>query len=99
MARRSKRFGDMKHRKWFKGKSGGAAGWKSIAAKIQVARVGDTGEGGRPKPYRAIACVGGGPKRGGFYPRHAGTRCGNGRGRTPTLAIRNAFKDLGKNFK
>jgi hypothetical protein len=69
-----------------------------MTAKIQVARVGDTGER-KTQPYRAIVCVGGSKSKGGFYPRLAAHRCGEARGRTPTKAIRGAFRDLGKSFK
>lgn len=90
---------ELKHRKWFKGKEG-IKTLREMKAKIRVFRVGDTGEA-KPKPYRAIACVGGVGtlRRDGFYPRKAGTRCGEGRGKSPTAAIRVAFRDLGKNFK
>jgi len=99
-------YGDMKHRKWFKGKPGV---WREIAAKVSVMRRGDTGEA-KVKPYRAIACVGTGDrgrmgrtgsqnKKTMHYPRQPGTRCGEANGKTPTLAIRGAFKDLGRNFK
>jgi hypothetical protein len=69
-----------------------------MSAQIRVARVGDTGER-KTQPYRAIVCVGGSRMKGFFYPRLAANRCGEARGRTPTKAIRGAFRDLGKSFK
>lgn len=93
-------YGDMKHRKWFKGKVSKVyhEGWRRIATTLEVKRVGDTGER-KVQPYRAIACVGSRGKSGSTFPRLAATRCGEARGKTPTLAIRGAFKDLGRNFK
>lgn len=89
-------FGDLKHRKWFKAPTGGQK-WRRMHASVEVARVGDTGER-KIQPYRSIVCVGK-SHRGGRMPRISATRCGAARGKTPTLAIRGAFKDLGKVFK
>ena len=91
-------YNDVKHSKWFRGKPGR---WRKVASSIQVVRVGDTGEA-KPQPYRAIVCAGVKPATGTSgrdYPRLAASRCGESRGKTPTLAIRGAFKDLGRNFK
>jgi len=96
--KRSKRFGELPHRKWYKGKSGGDTNWRTMKATVKVARIGDTGSA-KTAPYRAIVCVGGTKKHGGFYPRLAAHRCGEAKGRTPTKAIRGAFRDLGKSFK
>ncbi len=92
-------FAELRHRKWYKGKSGGDTSWRKIRAEVRVARVGATGESGRTKAYRSIVCVGGAPRRGGFYPRLAAHRCGEGRSYTPTKAIKAAFRDLAESFK
>lgn len=100
MARRKRRrsLGELRHRKWYKAKSGRDTNWRKLKATIQVARAGDTGESwaGR-KPYRAIACVGSASRD--FYPRKAANRCGEARGRTPTQAIKKALADLSRSFK
>jgi hypothetical protein len=98
-------FAELRHRKWHKApvpawtKLGRRdVKWRRIKAMVEVGRVGYTGEGGRTKPYRAIACVG---TRGGdaTYPRLAAHRCGEARGTTPTKAIKAAFRDLARSFK
>lgn len=106
--RRKYGFGEVRHRRWFKGAPGR---WRKIAAKVEVTRIGFTGEGGPSKPYRAIACVGtqralprrtpgAGPRlRHDATPRLAAHRCGEGRGKTPTRAIKRALADLARSFK
>lgn len=105
MARRKRRksyrgFGEVAGKKWHK--APGGKRWRAVAARVFVARVGDTGEA-KVKPYRALACIG---ARGGSvspnsmaYPRLASSRCGEGRGKSPTRAIKAALADVARSFK
>ncbi len=98
-------LGAVAGKKWYRAPrraAGVSPIWRPIAASIRIARVGDTGEGGRPKPYRAIACIGKSPRAWGGVVGHTrlpAHRCGEARGRTPTAALKGAFRDLGRSFK
>lgn len=99
------RFGEIKHKKWYKmaPREFGMTKLRRISSEVWVRRRagGEMGEGGPAKPYVARVCIGAAGKSGRKMPRSA-ARCSaflDGRGKTPTQAIRNAIRGLARSFK